>query len=258
MLVSNVKQPTVSVKAAGIIAIVGSVLVLLGSAFGFLGVLMLRRPTLDPSSPGLRASSAKRRWFSSSAWPFLGCSPAWACFVSKSGLAFSALIWSGMTAVICALIIIVSIFVPLPTAPNSTNTPAHFLTYLPVASVVFYGLPLAIAIWWLILFNRKKVTTRFVASDIRGTLDPSGFPIEAPAPSKPELPLPIAVFAGFLLLSSVSVFLVFLVRMPVLLFAHALRGPSGIAAWIVTCLLSTMAGIGLLRRQVWSYWLTFA
>jgi hypothetical protein len=67
MPVSNVKQPTVSVKAAGIIAIVGSVLVLLGSAFGFLGVLMLREAQAGPELPQFAASSAKRRWFSSSA-----------------------------------------------------------------------------------------------------------------------------------------------------------------------------------------------
>jgi hypothetical protein len=89
-----------------------------------------------------------------------------------------------------------------------------------------------------------------------GTLDPLGFPIEEPGPAISELPLPIAVLAGFLLLSSVSVFLIFLVHMPVVLFAHAFRGPSGIAAWITTCLLSTIAGIGLLRRKAWSYGLT--
>jgi hypothetical protein len=234
------------------------VLVLLGSAFGFLAVLMLPEAHAGPELPRFARFLGEATMVFFFGLAILGLFTGVGMLRLQKWARISALIWSGITAVICALIIIVSIFVPFPTAPNSTNTPAHFLTYLRVATVVFYGLPLAIAIWWLILFNRKKVTTRFVASDIRGTLDPSGFPIEAPAPSKPELPLPIAVFAGFLLLSSVSVFLVFFVRMPVLLFAHALRGPSGIAAWIVTCLLSTMAGIGLLRRQVWSYWLTFA
>lgn len=257
MLVNNLKRPTTSVKVAGIIAIIGSVLVLLGAALGFFAVLMLKEPQAGPELPKAARVLGESTMVFFFGLAILGLFTGVGVLRLEKWARISALVWSGITAAICALIVIFSVFVPLPAAPNAPSTPANFLTYARAATAVFYGCPLAIAIWWLILFNRKKVADQFVASGISGTLDPSGFPIEASAPSEPELPLPIAVLAGFLLLSSVSVFLVFFVPMPVILFAHAFHGPSGIAAWIATCLLSAVAGIGLLCRRVWSYGLTF-
>jgi len=243
--------------AAGITAIVGSVLVLLGAALGFLGVVLVPQAQAGPELPKFARvlSEATMAFFFGLA--ILGLFTGVGLLRLEKWARISALVWSGITATICALIIGFVVFIPFPEPPSTPNTPANFLTYVRMATVIFYGLPLAIAIWWLILLNGKKVAAQFVASDINGTLDPSGFPIEAPAPSKPEFPLPIAVLAGFLLLSSVSVFLVFFVHMPVVLFAHAFRGPSGIVAWTATCVLSTVAGIGLLRRKLWSYGLTF-
>src|SRR5260370_33390774 len=54
-------------------------------------------------------------------------------------------------------------------------------------------------------------------------------------------------------MSSLSLFLLFFVHAPMVLFAHAFRGPAGTAVWITICLLSTAAGIGPLRRKGMSY-----
>jgi hypothetical protein len=120
--------------------------------------------------------------------------------------------------------------------------------------IVFYGLPLAIGIWWLTLFNKKSVAAQFVgpAGD---SLDASGFPTQLVATAKPECPLPVMVLAGFLLISSLSIFFVFLFPMPILLFGHPLRGLPGVTLWIVSGLSCAVAGIGLLRLRAWSYWL---
>ena len=209
MLVTGVKRPTASIKAAGIIAIVGSVLVLLGAAFGFLGVSILPETQAGPGLPKAARVLGEATMAFFFGLAILGLFTGVGLLRLQKWARISALVWSGVTAAMCALIIVFSVFIPLPMPPNAPDTPVNLLTYVRVATVVFYGLPLAIAIWWLILFNRKKVAAQFVASDISGALDPSGFPIDAPAPSKPELPLPIAVLAGFLLLSTVSVFLVF-------------------------------------------------
>jgi len=255
--VNTLKQATASVKAAGIVAIIGSVLVLLGAALGFLGVVLVPQAQAGPELPKAARALGEATMVFFFGLAILGLFTGVGLLRLEKWARISALVWSGITATICALTISFVAFIPFPELPNTPNTPANLLIYARIATVAFYGLPLVIAIWWLILFNRKKIATQFVPSDISGTLDPSGFPIEAPAPSKPELPLPIAVLAGFLLLSSVSVFLVFFVHVPIVLFAHAFRGPSGIAAWVAICLLSTMAGIGLLWRKVWSYGLTF-
>jgi len=163
------------------------------------------------------------------------------------------LVWSGITAAICGCVLAFLVIIPLPTPPNA---PANIAAFTRVAAGLIYGLPLAIAIWWLILFNRKAIAAQFAAPAPDSPLDASGFPGQTTSPSKPPLPLPITVLAVFLLSSSLSLLLLFLVHAPMVLFAHAFRGPAGTAVWITICLLSTAAGIGLLRRKGWSYSLT--
>ena len=74
--------------------------------------------------------------------------------------------------------------------------------------------------------------------------------------SRPSLPLPITVLALFLMLPSLGLFFLFFVRMPMVLFGHAFHGPAGTTLMIVSGLVSTAAGIGLLYRKTWSYPLT--
>ena len=63
------------------------------------------------------------------------------------------------------------------------------------------------------------------------------------------------ILAGFLVISSLSVFLIFFFPVPMFLFGHPVRGLPGVTLWITNCLLCAAAGIGLLRLKVWSYWL---
>jgi hypothetical protein len=173
----------------------------------------------------------------------------------KNWARISALVWSGITAAICGFGLAFLTFIPLPT-PASSPTPVSIMTLVRVTTGLFYAVPLGIAIWWLILFNRKAISAQFVASGVDIPLDASGFPTQTTSDARPALPLPITVVAVFLLLSLFSVFLLPFVHMPMVLFAHAFRGPAGTAVWMTTCLLSTTAGIGLLRRKPWSYPLT--
>lgn len=166
----------------------------------------------------------------------------------------SALVWSGIAAAICGFGLAFLAFIPLPT-PASSPTPVSIMTFVRVTTGLFYAVPLGIAIWWLILFNRKAIAAQFVASGVI-PLDASGFPTQTTSDARPALPLPITVVAVFLLLSLFSVFLLPFIHMPMVLFAHAFRGPAGTAVWMTTCLLSTAAGIGLLWRKRWSYPLT--
>ncbi len=169
----------------------------------------------------------------------------------KNWARISTLVWSGITAAICIPILAFLVLIPFPTPPNATSPPD--MAFVRVAAGLVYALPLAVAIWWLILFNRKAIAAQFTAPAPDSLLDASGFPSHTTSPSKPSLPLPITVLAVFLLISSFSAFLLFFVHMPIVLFAHAFRGPAGTAVWITICLLSTAAGIGLLCRKGWSY-----
>src|SRR6266852_1720053 len=163
-----------------------------------------------------------------------------------------ALVWSGITAAICGCALAFVAFMPFPT-PANAPTPANTMTVVRIMIALFYGVPVGIAIWWLILFNRKAIAVQFVAPGISSPLDASGFPGELTSSSRPPLPLPITVLAVFLLISSLSLFLLLLGHLPMVLFPHAFRGPAGKTVWITACMLSTLAGIGLLRRKRWSY-----
>jgi hypothetical protein len=252
-VVNALRGPTASVTAAGVVAIVGSVLVLLGTAFGFLAVLTLLKSQAGPALPSLARATAEGTMVLFFGLAILGIFTGVGVLRLKNWARISVLVWSGVTAAICAFILAFLAFIPFPVPPNA-GTPSNMATLVRLSTALVYGLPLAIAVWWLILFSRKTIAAQF-ETGIGNPLDPSGFPVEPTSASKPTLPLPITVLAVFLLFSSLSVFLIFL-HLPVLFFAHALRGPVGTVAWITTCLLSTAAGIGLLRRKLWSYWLT--
>jgi hypothetical protein len=247
------RGPTASVTAAGVVAIVGSVLVLLATAFGFLAVLTLLKSQTGPALPSLARVTAAGTMVFFFGLAILGIFTGVGVLRLKNWARISVLVWSGVTAAICAFILAFLAFIPFPVPPNA-GTPSNIATLVRLSTALVYGLPLAIAVWWLILFSRKTIAAQF-ETGIGNPLDASGFPVEPTSASKPTLPLPITVLAVFLLFSSLSVFLIFL-HLPVLFFAHALRGPVGTVAWITTCLLSTAAGIGLLCRKVWSYWLT--
>jgi hypothetical protein len=252
-VVNALRGPTASVTAAGVVAIVGSVLVLLATAFGFLAVLTLLKSQAGPALPSLARATAEGTMVFFFGLAILGIFTGVGVLRLKNWARISVLVWSGVTAAICAFILAFLAFIPFPVPPNA-GTPSNMATLVRLSTALVYGLPLAIAVWWLILFSRKTIAAQF-ETGIGNPLDPSGFPVEPTSASKPTLPLPITVLAVFLLFSSLSVFLIFL-HLPVLFFAHALRGPVGTVAWITTCLLSTAAGIGLLCRKVWSYWLT--
>jgi hypothetical protein len=69
----------------------------------------------------------------------------------------SALVWAGITVPFALLIVFIMLLVPLPVPPRP-EAPAHLMLFLRFFLVLFYGIPLGVGIWWLILFTRKGVT----------------------------------------------------------------------------------------------------
>ncbi len=115
------------------------------------------------------------------------------------------LVWAGfMVAMsVFGLIGIFLIGEVLSKANPQVPDPAAFMVFLRIFLFVLYGIPLAVGIWWLILFTRPRVAAAFQNSNVASlpvSLDASGFPAPAaqlpPAPKKPSVPLPIAVIAA--------------------------------------------------------------
>ncbi|MGA2418909.1 MAG: hypothetical protein ABSG69_02400 [Candidatus Acidiferrum sp.] len=165
----------------------------------------------------------------------------------------STLVWSAITLVFgsIAFLVTLTIRIPVPpSAPPQTASLARFFIAL------FFGLPGALAIWWLILFSQKSIRQLFAAlpAPPKGPLDESGFPATAPRSS--QVPVPIAVVAWIYVASSVlALFFWHFHESRLLLLGHIFRGPIAAAMTVAFCAVAFLGGVGLLRRRLWALWL---
>ena len=263
-------QRSAAVMASGVIAILGSLVTAIGILIGMMGLLLSSRyPNPMDSMPGLRATTAAIMgiFFAVTIW---GAFSGVGLIRLRNWARVSVLVWSGIAAPICVLAILFVAFLPMPPSPN----PTVMRTMIHVFTVLFYGGPLAIAVWWLILFTRPKVVAQFkpvamaagpgdpfgaipMTMAVDGSAAPVAYAVPPPLPG-PSIPLPIIVLSCFFLLSSLSVFFIFFTHMPAMVFGHAYTGLTGSVIYGSWCLLYAIAGVGMLRRVSWTYTLAIA
>jgi hypothetical protein len=256
-----------AVTAAGVVAIIFS-------AFGvLLGLLvevsMLIAPGLQTSEgapgmpPGTRAAVAVF-------WLF-GLAVAVFGFLAGIGILrrcnwarITMLVWGGLMAVLSAISIpvILIVFNSLPSALPSGAEAGPFMGFLKVFMVFFYGIPLGIGIWWLVLFTRPRVASAFAVPTSLAAyppaMDATGFTLPGPEvrpafSSKAACPLPIMILAGFLIFSAACTVLAVLFpmtgSMPFFFFGQFF---SGLAAKLYLGLLGVIfgiAGVGMLKLK---------
>lgn len=250
---SAFRKPSASVTASGVVAIVGSVLVLLGATMGLMGMLIAPMSETRPAMPHFTLAIAEGMLACVLALGIFGVFSGVGLVRLKNWARIATLVWASVTVVSCALILVVFGIAPFPTPPNTATNLGGIVR---AGVFVFYGVPLAIGIWWLILFNQQSVANQFVQTADRPHV--SGFPRDASHPSRPTLPLPIAVFGVFLVISSLSIFVPLFLPAPLILFGQAIRGTASAVVWVGFCVATLAAGIGLLRLKRWSYALTLA
>jgi hypothetical protein len=251
--------------ASGVIAILGSLVTAIGILIGMMGLLLSSRyPNPMDAMPGLRVMTAAIMaiFFAVTIW---GAFSGVGLIRLRNWARVSVLVWAGIAAPICVLAIVFVAFLPMPPSPN----PTLLLTMIHLVTVLFYGGPLAIAVWWLILFTRPKIVAQFkpvaaaagpgdpfgaipvtATADASGTHAPYAEPAALPGPS---VPLPIIVLSCFFLLSSLSVFFIFFMHIPAMVFGHAYTGLTGSVIYAGWCLLYAIAGVGMLKRVPWTY-----
>jgi hypothetical protein len=250
--------------ASGVIAILGSVVTAIGILIGMMGLfLSFGRPNPMETIPGVRTITAV-------AMVVFFCITIWGAFSGVGLIRFrnwariSVLVWAGVAAPICVVVIAFMAFIPLPTPPDSPITS----TVVRLIMVIFYGGPLAVAVWWLILFTRPRIVAQFKLAAAGASGDPftaipvptsfgtnpasMTYAVPAPPPA-PAVPVPIVVLACFFLLSALSIFFIFFMHMPAMVFGHAFTGLTGSVVYATWCLLYAIAGIGMLRRVSWAY-----
>lgn len=245
-----------SVTAAAVIAILGSILLLLCAVFGLLGVIMMQNM---PGSPTAQ-QPPELRYAGFVGVAFIAAGGVWG-LVSGVGLLryrnwarISTLVWSGLTVPFVTLALLFSLTIKFPAAPGAApGADAAVRGFL----VIFYALPIAIGIWWLILFTRKPTVAMFAGSSISvgagALLDASGFPA---TPLRRHVPLPISIVGWFLIVSGVLAPLFSFLQPPAFVFfGHILRGPGAEFVMVVSWISCLAGAIGLLKLKPWSFWL---
>lgn len=247
-------KASASVTAAGIVAIIGGLLVASGGAFATLGIFIAPPNPNGAALPPLAKTIAECLTVFVALLGVFGIVTGVNLLRLKSWARIATLIWSGVTVFFCATILAFTAFTPLPIPPN---VPANMQGAVRVAVLTFYGLPLGIGIWWLVLFTRRNVAEQFRGVS-PAALDASGFPAKVVAESAPACPLPLLVLGGFLALSAFSVLFAFFTPVPAVVFGQAVPGTPGKVFFVFSCLLCGAAGIGLLRLKTWGFWLAFS
>lgn len=231
-----------SVTVVAVLSILGGLFTLLmGAVFGLL--------TLMPPPAGVQQTEFERyaMLFTGGLFAALsiwGIVTAIGLFRMKRWARVSTLVFSAglICFAILGLIFLGFFFlglIPLTTPPGASDP---ILRGAMMGVGAFYGLLLAISIWWLLLFNRAAIKAQFYG----GTVPVEPFPI----------PLSIQVIAWLLL--TTCIFFPFLVftDWPATFLAWIVTGWAATLLYLVYGVAGVAAGYGLLRRRMWAYWLT--
>lgn len=245
-----------AVTAAAVIALLGSLLTLLFTLLAAIGMSTMQ--TL-PQDPSLSPADARRAAFVGLTFIAMiglwGLASSIGLFRYRNWARVSTLIWSALAVVFggLALLFVSAFRIPVaPDIPEGTEAAVRIIV------AIFYLIPVALGIWWLVLFTRKPIVALFqggpTASIATGTLlDPSGFPA---VPPKLQRPVPVLVVAWFLIVSAFFSALFLLIQQPPMVFFGRLYGGSaGTVFFVVATVITLCGGLGLLRMRPWAFWL---
>jgi len=239
-------KPSASIIAAAVVAMVGSLLFSLSSVAALAGILFFPRPdSAQDLQPFVKTIS-------------IGMTVVMICvsifgFATGIGLLrlknwgrISAIVWSGFCIFFGVVGIPIALLMPFDQLPNALAVGSGFPLFLRLFLLVFYGVPLGIGVWWLILLNRKNIKAKFVSEVASSSLT---------ADTRPRRSVAITVLAWFFIGSTANVVLYpfFPFRMPLILFGHIFPGVSATGFLVLSGVLVLVAGIGLLKLQRWSY-----
>ena len=238
-----------SVTFAAVMAILGSLFLLLCFTVAFFGFLLVKLPGATSEIPAFVRNTLLATEGFMMCLCLFGIATGIGLIYLRNWARISILIWGGMLVFFGAIGIPIAFLMPIPPTPNVPDLPAASMQAVRLIFLAMYGMPLLIGIWWLILFNRKTVKAQFAGAT--GSADPA-------VPRKPVCPLPIAVLAWFYVSSILNLlFLPFLsFHVPVFVFGRVLPGRMALTVLILNCLAFFVCGVGLLKLKPWSYSLT--
>ena len=190
----------VGITASAITAILGSIVALL------MAVLVVASKFIEPPQ-AQPPNSAQFALAGAVMFAVLGGIGIWTSvglFRLRSWARTSMLVFAGFLAVMSALSLLMAMAVPIP-PQYSAGTQHTFRTII----AAMFGIPLAIAAWWLIQFNTQSTKAAFT-SPVLG----------APSPR----PMSITVIAWWSIIGVPSCLVLMLTRTPVFLFGAIFTG----------------------------------
>jgi hypothetical protein len=149
---------------------------------------------------------------------------------------------------------------------QTPDMPSAFGTIAVTVGAVMLLIPLAIAIWWLVLFTRKRVVVEFA---IRGAAQPSLASLESPPPmpssSPPQhptapgavgIPISIRIITIFLIIGGgialLSVQFAIHTNVPTMLLGVLVQGRRTWAFLAVLAVVQLGVCIAILKRRLWA------
>jgi hypothetical protein len=147
-------------------------------------------------------------------------------FRLRSWARTSILVFAGFLAAFSILTLLMTRVVPMP--PETTAVTEHTVRQ---TTAVMFGIPLAIAVWWLIQFNTQSTKTAFAS------------PVTEPASPRP---LSITIIGWVCIVGSASLLLWIPTRLPVFLFGAIFKGWIAGVIYALFAALSLYIGKGLL------------
>jgi hypothetical protein len=233
------KRP-VGVTASGVVAILGSIFTVL-LAVGAIASLFLQ--TTQPQPPNARSGIiAGAAMFAVLAG--LGIWTSVGLFRLRPWARVSILIFAGFLAAGCIFAFAATMVVPMP-ATMPAGAESNFRRMI----AVMFGVPFAIAVWWLIQFNTPSTKAAF-ASSTDGVASPR--------------PLSITIIGWLCIIGVASCLFPIFIRTPVFLFGAVLEGWIAVVIYVFFSALSLYIGKGLLDLQerarimaIWWFGLSF-
>ena len=195
----------VGVTASAIVAILGSIFALLFSGLAVASLFMVAPQSQPPNS------AQSLIWVAAMcvALAGIGIWTSVGLFRLRSWARTSILVFASFLGACFFFSLLMIMVMPIP--PGFTAETGH--TFRLIVAVIF-GVPLAIAIWWLIQFNTQSTKAAFAS------------PI--PEDASPR-PLSVTVIAWASIIGGASCVLPILIRMPAFLFGAIFNGwPAGV------------------------------
>jgi hypothetical protein len=179
----------------------------------------------------------------------------------KTWSRISVLVFAGALALVAAFGVLIIMFLPLPGRPNAGQ---GYHSFFRVIAAPIWFIPLSVSVWWLVFFSRKSVVAQFSAAPVAADYSPTqafaSAPVILPGPPSMQRPVLLTIIAWFYLGSAILnapwYFMGQMRTLPFPFFGTVLEGRVMTIFFALSLILLLAGAIGLLKDQIWGYWLT--